>query len=32
MASALLSHMQEAWRPLCIEVKQRETTDPWLAS
>jgi hypothetical protein len=31
MATAILSHVWEAWRPLSIDVRQRPTTDPGLA-
>jgi hypothetical protein len=31
MATAVLSHVREAWRPLSIDVRQRPTTDPVLA-
>ena len=31
MTTAILRHAEEAWRPLSIEVKRRETTDPRLA-
>ncbi len=30
MATAVLRHVEEAWRPLAVEVKQRPTTDPRL--
>jgi hypothetical protein len=30
MATAVLSLVREAWRPLSIEVRQRPTTDPGL--
>jgi len=31
MATAILRHIEGAWRPLSIEVKRRETTDASLA-
>ena len=31
MATAILRHVEEAWRPLSIAVKRRGTTDPSLA-
>jgi hypothetical protein len=31
MATDILRHVEEAWRPLSIEVERRDTTDPRLA-
>jgi len=31
MMTAILRHVEEAWRPHSIEVKRRDTTDPQLA-